>query len=281
MYKCRSKKMPRGGIKRPENRTIRQNEKTEDWHNTIFCELIMAKEHDSRKTLRDCLINEGDKAVPMLLSKLQDPDDLIRWEAINLLGVIAPQRAVRQLVEFALNENERHARWRAFWSITCLDPTQTIPMLLSALRSRNYNRRWRAAIVLSMMGRQEAGPTLRDGLKNSDPWKQWEALNAIKALGLRGVERQVAKFFEDGHALYLRQEATLALGSIGSPLAVRILKLALYDENFEVRWRAAMALGRMGKSALHVLRRKRHEERNDAVLRQIENEIRQLEINND
>ena len=244
----------------------------------LFGNLIAAEGNDIRAPLRDSIAQVGTEAAPTLVAWLSDPDDLTRWEAINLLGVIAPPDAAESVLEFALGEEEKHARWRAFWAVTRFDTGVTVPLLRRALRSRKKGRSWRAAMILSMMGMGDAGPFLLDGLNHPDPWNQWEALCGIKALGLKGAEQTVGRYLDRDYASHLRYEATLALGCIGSPQSTQLLKAALRDQDPGVRWRAAMSLGRLGPSALPTLRRRRRKERDPEVLRQIESEIRQQEV---
>jgi len=54
--------------------------------------------------LRRRLEHAGSRAVPALLKALSSGDDFARWEAVNLLGILAPSRALEAVAAFALDE---------------------------------------------------------------------------------------------------------------------------------------------------------------------------------
>jgi HEAT repeat protein len=241
--------------------------------------LTQAGGHEARAPLRDRLRALGPAAVPALVEALAHDDPFARWEAVNLLGELAAPATAETVVEFALCEEEVHARWRSFWAVTRFDPAVTTPLLLAALRGRDATRRWRAALILSMLGRDDAGRVLRRGLHARDEWTQWEALSAVRALGLAGAEQEVAPFLEPERDRSLRQEAVLALGAIGSDDAVALLVGVLDDPEPEVRWRASMALARGGPRApLDALRGQLARERDAGVARQLREDVARLEV---
>ena len=133
--------------------------------------------------------------------------------------------------------------------------------------------------MLGMMQRHEAAPVLLEGLDSRDPWVQWEALGAVKALGVAGAGRRVARFLAPDRPRHLRQEAVLALGAIADKTAVGHLARALDDREPQVRWRASMALARHGPAVLPLLRKRLRSERNATAIGQLKDDIGQLEAN--
>ena len=241
--------------------------------------LVEATGHAARAPLRQRLQHAGSRAVPALLKGLSYSDDFARWEAVNLLGILAPSRALDAVVAFALDEEERHARWRAFWAVTRFDRQRTNRILLEALGQSDPDRRWRAALMLSMMQRDEAVPVLLAGLDSRDRWVQWEALGAVKALAVAGAGRQVARFLAPDQPHHLRQEAVLALGAIPDNSVIAHLVPALDDREPQVRWRASMVLARHGPAVLPLLRKRLRRERNAMAISQLKDDIDQLEAN--
>jgi HEAT repeat protein len=220
----------------------------------------------------------GGKRVDVLVEGLESSDDLVRWECVNMLGELADPATAATVLDFALAEDEVHARWRAFWAVTRFEPQAIVPRLRRALRSKRWPRRWRAALILSMLGREEAADTVLEGLASDDEWTQWEALGAVRSLRLSGAEEPVSRFLGAQHARPLRQEAVLALGAIPSDNALDLLRRALRDAEPEVRWRASLALARHGgPKALAALHRQLAREADEKVARQIESDIRSLE----
>lgn len=185
---------------------------------------------------------------------------------------------LERVVEFALTEDEVHARWRSFWAVTRFPSTRTVPLLLDALESEHAPRRWRAALILSMLRRDEAGSELLSGLESPERWIQWEALSALKSLRLQGAERQIAAFLHPEKPRELRQEAVLALGAIGSTAGRRYVEAALGDSEPEVRWRASMSLARSGDPHwIPRLKEQLEREEDPAVREQITIDIAHLE----
>ena len=239
--------------------------------------LADASGHSERSPLRKQILALGDECVPALVEALSNPAALTRWESVNLLGTLRAPETAELLVEFALSEDEVHARWRAFWAVSRLDPKTTVPRLRAARRMRNRSRRWRAALMLSVLQRPEAGAVLVEGLGSPSAWERWEALSAIKSLRLRGCEAEVARCLAADEPRHIRQEAALALGSIGTPASRKALARALSDSEPEVRWRASMAMTRFGKASLPRLKSCLKQERDEKVRAQLESDIAMLE----
>lgn len=209
--------------------------------------LIAAEGHEARSACRRRIRALGPAATEDLLQLLEDPDSLTRWEAVNLLGELAVPETLEPLVAFALDEDEVHARWRSFWAVSSFPAEDSLPLLLSALRSPAFPRRWRAALILSMLGRrEEVLPVLLEGLDAEKEWIQWEALSALKSVGTRGVEDRLGPFLALDRSVSLRQEAALALGRGTAEDALPHLATALADPAPGVRRRASMSLARIG-----------------------------------
>jgi HEAT repeat protein len=240
--------------------------------------LTRASGHEARQPIRAQISRLGRKASAGLVRALGHPNAFTRWEAVSLLGETADPAARERVIAFALGEDEVHARWRAFWAVSRYDSDRVRNRLLRVLHGRDKTRQWRAALMLSMLGAAEAGPVLLRGLQAHDEWIQWEALGAVKALRLPGAERAVAKLAAPTRSLAIRQEATLALGAIGSAAAVKSVISLLADKEPEVRWRAALALcdDRSAASAASAaaLRRRLRAETDKAVRQQIQQSLK-------
>lgn len=244
----------------------------------LIDELTDASGHDARVPIRNELRGLGGPAAEVLAEHLDHPDCFTRWEVVSLLGELAEPETLEIVVEFALTEEEVHARWRSFWAVTRFAARRTIPLLLEALDAGDSARRWRAALILSMLRQEAAGPVLVEGLKSTERWVQWEALSALKSLRFRGAEKKIAAFLEPTQPRELRQEAVLALGAIGSASGQMLLQDALCDPEPEVRWRASMSLARSGDPRWIPKLRERLDRESDAqVCDQLTNDIAHLE----
>ena len=239
--------------------------------------LCDAATHSTRSLIRREILALGVESVPALSDALSSPIAMSRWESVNLLGAIRAPRSAKPVVEFALAEDEVHARWRAFWAVSRFERQPVLRWLRTALRSRRQPRRWRAALMLSVLQQPEAGPVLVEGLGSSSAWERWEALSAIKSLRLPGCEPEVARCLGKRQPVYIRQQAALVLGSIGTRVARTALARALRDPEPQVRWRASMAMSRFGQASVRSLKMRLKREPNEMVRSQISSDLKLME----
>lgn len=141
-------------------------------------EKLASSSADERKEAREGLLALGAAAVPTLILATESDSALLRWEAVNLLGVLGDLRGTEAVLRVAMTDPDVHARWRANWAITVLDDGTVIPRLIAALCGEDTTVAWNAAVTLSLFDRQEAVPLLHQGLEASD-WQQWAAVNAL------------------------------------------------------------------------------------------------------
>ena len=240
--------------------------------------LTAAKGHAARKPVRQALRELAAANSSPLTHFLNHHDCFTRWEVINLLGQLRDARVTQQVVDFALAEDELHARWRSFWAVSRFDQLATVPLLLHALDLGEQPGAWRAALILSMLGRKEAETALVAGLDSNDTWVQWEALSAIKALRSSYGVAAVAGFLDRKHERFLRQEAALALGAIGGETARQALEVGLRDHEHEVRWRASSSLSRINDpQSIRVLRTQIRVEKHAQTKQQIRLDLSRME----
>lgn len=236
-----------------------------------------ASGHSKRSPIRKKILALGAKSLPALVDALSSPVAMTRWESVNLLGVLRAPQTTKSVVEFALSEEEVHARWRSFWAVSRFERKPVLRLLRIALRSRRRPRRWRAALMLSVLQQSEAGTVLVEGLGSSSAWERWEALSAIKSLRLSGCEPEVARCLHKKQPIYIRQQATLTLGSIRSEAARLALARALRDPEPQVRWRASLAMSSFGKVSIRSLKMRLKHEPDKMVRTQIESDLKLLE----
>jgi HEAT repeat protein len=129
--------------------------------------------------------------------------------------------------------------------IGLLKQAGNIPSLVEHLNNPDPTVRWKAAEALGTCG-ERAVPFLLPALKSRFiPVR----LGAIEALGvirdIRSINPIIAVVSNDT-VLEVRFAAALALGEIGSPVAIPLLVPLLRDPNRYLRYGAAVALGRLG-----------------------------------
>jgi HEAT repeat protein len=240
--------------------------------------LAAARGHEARRPLRERVRTLAAGHALALARHLGHHDAFTRWEVVSLLGELADPGTAARVVEFALTEDEVHARWRAFWAMTRFDRSTTLPLLLAALNADDPVRRWRAALMLSMLDRREAVVHLLAGLDAGDVWIRWEALGGLRALRPAGAEPKIRLQLAPEQPRALRTEAVLALGAIGSDDARAALRGALADPDPQVRWRASMGLARAAHAEdLSALRLALGGESDSEVRAQFEKDITRME----
>lgn len=245
---------------------------------SLVAMLTEARGHEARKPLRAALLDAARGESSRLAQHLDHEDCLTRWEIVNLLGELRDPKVGPRVVRFALEEDEVHARWRAFWAVSRFDRGITVPLLLQALEGEEPVASWRAALMLTLVRHPAAVPVLVSGLASEDEWVRWEALSGIKAMAPVTALPSVLPFLETHHARSLRQEAVLAVGSIGTPAGREALERSLEDSDPEIRWRASMGLGRIGDiRSVGPLRARLRKERHPNTRRQLTADLNRLE----
>jgi HEAT repeat protein len=168
------------------------------------------------------------RAVPDLITALQDSDKMVRRVAAFTLGRIGEgaAAAVPMLVT-ALSDSEQEVREFAAFALGRIGEgaSPAVPALVPALQDENSVVRFGAALALRQMGGA------------AEP-----ATTAL--IGALQDENQV-----------VGQLAALALGEIGvsASSAIPMLEQMLRHPNSNIRFSASYALGQMGEAAVPVL----------------------------
>jgi HEAT repeat protein len=208
-------------------------------------ERLASPSADERKEAREWLLSLGAAAVPPLILATKSDSALLRWEAVNLLGMIADPRGIDAVLSVAMTDSDVHARWRANWAVTRLGDGAVVPCLIAALEEEDRTIAWNAAVTLSMFGRVEAVPLLHQGLQ-AVGWRQWEAVNCLGRVWNDKTAPKLIVVLQEGPE-DVRKEAVLSLGRIGGENAlIALLEVLSDDPSFEVRWRAAMMISHIG-----------------------------------
>jgi len=176
-------------------------------------------------------LGEGERAVPTLIALLDQANSAAMIEAINVLGMIGPEK-IRPKVREATDA------------------------LVRALSDPYWRTRSNAATALGNMGpaAREAVPALTRALQDTAN-VQWSAAKALGAIGpaAREAVPTLVNVLGSGD-WHFRSQVISALGQIGEPdLAVAPLIAALRDPEPPVRRGAAEALGKLGSAAREAL----------------------------
>jgi len=206
---------------------------------------------ETRDNAREQLTALGSEAVPILIHSLTHDVEQVRWESANMLGYLRADGAIGPLAERVIADESPHVRWRSLWALARFDARdEVVARLLPGLASENETTAWNAAVSLAFFGSPEGVETLHRGVRSPDPFRRWEAINSLGRVHEGDATVEALQPVLESPSVRDRNEAVLTLGQIGGEAAMNALVGALEDEAADVRWRAAMALGRAGDASV-------------------------------
>lgn len=194
---------------------------------------------------------EATAAVPDLVLALNDRDMGVRWGSAVALGKIGLQ-ATASLTR-ALGDASVNVRVGAALSLGRMEPRakEALPVLIVALNDRDGRVRENAAEALGLYGPDGAAavPALVALFSDADPYVNGKAVEAASRVGKAAVPA-LARALKDKRE-NVRWCAAIALGKMGPDGrdAVPALVEVLSDTNENVRWCSVIALGNIGVQA--------------------------------
>lgn len=188
-------------------------------------------------------------ALEPALAALAANEDIVRLEAVSVLGWLKNERALGPLTVTAAQDPSAAVRRAAIGAlgIGAAATDETIAALLSALRDAAWQVREEAAATLGKLRASGARDALIAAL-DDDYWQV--RLQAVRALGKLGDARaSTAITVLLTHAISnLRKEAALSLGELGDRASLPALHIAATDPDPEVRKAARIALAQIEKA---------------------------------
>ncbi len=191
------------------------------------------------------------EAVPGLVNRLKDDDRGVVEEALVALERIGPgaESAVTAIAEI-IDQSNTSLRFVAIEALGGIG-LPAVPALQEKLRHPEEACRLKAAIQLSRLGKptEEAAQVLRAGLTDPDHNSVRPIMESFPQLGQVAVPVLVEALTSD--EWLVRHRAAIILGKVGAEAkaAVSALVKSLKDENYNVAWSAASALGEIGSEA--------------------------------
>lgn len=212
-----------------------------------------------------CLGKIGKPAVEPVISVLASEADVrTKCKAATTLGYLKDERAVKPLVEAALDDSNRGAGflYAAAVALTEVNSPRTTEMLIAALAENRLLVRNNAAYILSHTKDTKAVDSLMKALqdetqktRNIGAFEFGEITDynrvrcsVISALGemqsIRALPSLIQILTRDKDPR-IRERAARALGAIGNKRAVDILIHSMGDNDVRVRRSVARALGQL------------------------------------
>jgi HEAT repeat protein len=205
--------------------------------------------------LRFSIERMGLAAIPILLDLLHDQKPLFRICAANALGRLREKGALKGLIDM-LEDKNHHARSQSALALGSIGDKAAVPHLVQALGDEAEGVRAAAAEALGKIGHNAVSKlvaTLEDDFTKVRAAAA-EALGQLKAYP--AVNKLLEHLQQDSSEV--RAAACLALGRIGDPAALTPLVEIFQDETAQYHMivkSAAQALGFLGDpGAVDVLR---------------------------
>ncbi|MFM0703506.1 HEAT repeat domain-containing protein [Paraburkholderia sediminicola] len=188
-------------------------------------------------------------ALEPALAALAASEDVVRLEAVSVLGWLKSEQALGPLTAVAAQDPNAAVRRAAIGAlgIGAAATEDTIAALLGALRDAAWQVREEAATTLGKLRVQSARDALV-AMLNDDYWQvRLQAVRALGKLGDATASAAIAALLT--HAISnLRKEAALSLGELGDAASLPALQAAATDPDPEVRKAARIALTQIEKA---------------------------------
>lgn len=184
--------------------------------------------------------------VPHLVRLLKDKDELVREYACRALGVLRAYWVAEDLAEFLKDENAG-VRKSGCAALGILRARKFAPEVAKLLEDPCDNVHLAAVVALGQMGANEYAFRIAGFLNSGRPgMSKGYVVDALSGLGAIEVIPRVAKLLGD-EGLGIKAASIEILGRLGARDYVsEIAKLVTNDAPWDVRWKGAEAIGRMG-----------------------------------
>ncbi len=213
---------------------------------------------------RSCLhslVEIGPKAFDSLIQLLEDPQEAVRYAAIEALGRLKDKRATEPLIR-QLNGGDAYASLVAARALGEIGDPTAIPALLKAFGNKDVDILIHipVAAALARMERDEGFTFLVGMLKSSDPGNRADAAEQLANTPVQGTFGPLLSLLDDRDSyvcaggieaygeskVVIRGLAARALGKLQDIRAVPALRKLLNDPDPDVRECAADALEKLG-----------------------------------
>ncbi len=192
-----------------------------------------------------------ERAVPALITALDDPDEDVRTVAARGLAAVGDPRAITPLAR-ALADPSRWTLSLVAENLMAMGP-DVVPPLLDMLSHDEHNVRVSVVRILGEIRDPAATPPLVGILLSEDNLNlRAQAAAALGRLGGPVAENALLVAVDDPEWV-VRAQAAKALGRIGNPAFAHVLARAMPDVNWWVRVNCAEALVRLGPDGLEQL----------------------------
>ncbi len=190
------------------------------------------------------LVGKGESVLLPLVELLQNsPSNQVRRNAAIALGRLGNKKAFESL-QTAVRVNKTYVRIGIIIALGWLGDERGISILLKAITDTNTSVSSQVASALSKLGNTQAVEPLIKLLQHKKDYVRFNAISALGNLKDTKAVEPIIKVLELDSSGWVRSEgAASALGILSDKRAIKPLIKALKDEDNNVRFYSALALG--------------------------------------
>jgi len=201
-------------------------------------------------------VTEDPRAFDAMLDRLADPRPQVRAAAIAGAAKIDPE-AFLLVVSSLGADREWSVRAALATTLGTLEPDRVRSGLIELTEDQDQRVRGPALSALARVGAPDLDARLLTALEAPDYVVRSTAARIVGERKMTGAVPALARAYERGvsdAAIDARASALEALAAIGGDDALSIVRRALADKEWPVRWRAADLLHRAGDAAAEPVR---------------------------
>lgn len=192
-------------------------------------------------------------AVSPLVETLKYSDDLVKVHAAHSLGQISSPLAVTTLIK-ALEHSSKSVRLEAAWALGQIKSPIAVNALAGLLTDNDISVQSQAVQSLKSIGGSATIAAVANMLNTPSSHTRSIAVRTLGQIGMEEVVPLLASLLRDDEYAYVRCDAALALGGIGTYDAVFYLSQSLKDSDRSVRSAVLRALTQINSpEALEIL----------------------------
>ena len=211
-----------------------------------FATLLESKDESLRRQgIQKVIKSRPSLTTEILIKALKDSSVMVRRDALTGLGIVGDKKAVDPVIQLLVGDSDLTTE--AASVLGKLADEAAIEQLIKLLQNPSQSRRWGIAFALGFIRDAKAVEPLIAVLESSNSDEDLQAC-CISALGeikdLRAV-KPIIKFLHD-KSPQIRYEVATALGYLTDEEAFQNLLEMLTDKNQDVVCNAILALGEQG-----------------------------------
>ncbi|MFX1255963.1 MAG: HEAT repeat domain-containing protein [Promethearchaeota archaeon] len=243
--------------------------------------LLKALDHENSRIRQEIALIftelQDSRAIEPLTRALEDTDGHVRFYAARALQKLGKAHGIEALINIALSDENEYIRSSAVMDLAKIDDARCTETVFRALEDKNKEVRRTAVTEIGGIGNSRAIKSLILALKDQDAEVREEAIKELAELGDSSAIKPLIEVLEDpdyNNRFYAAEaldrlewnpetprhhaqlnlaredwENIIRLAKMGNDSVVEILISALEDDNDEIRFKAASALGEINDAS--------------------------------